>query len=121
MVLLVAGEMLTFDSLSDGFISLLNTMKIDDDSDTVETDSVILMISNRYYSSLRRKRDKQIETTKYGRARIRSTVRVYMAFKQVYDNQNIVFLESQLNNAADMFRREVITLLGKKHFETLTQ
>jgi len=113
MVPLVTGELPTFDGLSDGFKSLLNTMKIDEVSDTVKADCIILMIGNRYYSSLKRKRDKQIETTKYVRARLRLTARVYMAFKHVYDNQNHIFLESPLNNAADMFRREVITLLSK--------
>lgn len=113
MVTLVTDDMPTFDGLSEGFKSLLNTMHQDDVSDHIKVDPIILMIGNRFFGSLERKRDKKLETTKYVRARLRLTARVYLAFLDVYKSQNQIKLEDEKENAADMFRREVITFLGE--------
>lgn len=113
MLSLATEEIPTFDELSDGFKSLLNTMHQDLVSDHIKNDPVILMIGNRFYGSLKRKKDKKLETTKYVRARLRLTARVYLSFLDIYQNQHQISLEDQKNNSSDMFRREVITLLGE--------
>lgn len=102
-----------YDSISDGFKSLLNTLRLDDIADIVKTDDVILMIGNRFYNSLKRKQDKRTEYTKYVRSRIRLTARIYKAFKTRYDRQTGVILDCKENNSADIFRRETITILAE--------
>ena len=99
-------------SLSPGFSELLNTLHLDDISDKIKSDEILLMIGNRYYSSLKRKRDKKIETTKYVRARLRLTARVLVMFERRMKNKNFK-LDNPENNLADMFRRETITILGE--------
>ena len=118
---LVTEDIRVFDNYSDGFKSLLNSMKIDEVSDTVKEDSILLMIGSRFHSSLKRKRDKKIETTKYVRSRLRLTARLYITYKEIYGNQKELVLENPMNNTADMFRREVITLLGKFHLKSFVK
>ena len=47
------------------------------------------------------------------RAQMRLIARVYLTFKEIYGSQNEVVLTDVQNNAADMFRRETITILGR--------
>lgn len=96
--------------LSSGFSELLNTLRIDDVSDTIKGDKILLMIGNRYFNSLKRKKDKKLETCRYVRSRLRLTARVYITFKSKMSN---IVLDNLENNLADMFRRETITILGK--------
>ena len=60
---------------------------------------------------LKRKKDKKIESRRSVRARMRLTARLYLAFREEYGKQSTVMTD-KLDNAADMFRREVITILG---------
>ena len=96
-----------------GFRNLLNTLHQDKVGDYIKTDKIILMIGNRSFSALKRKKDKKTETSKYVRARMRLTARIYMAFRDEYAKQRDIKLEEKLNNAADIYRREVITVLGR--------
>ena len=96
-----------------GFRNLLNTLHQDKVGDYIKTDKIILMIGNRSFSALKRKKDKKTETSKYVRARMRLTARIYMAFRDEYAKQKDIKLEEKLNNAADIYRREVITVLGR--------
>ena len=101
------------EKFSNAFKSLLNTLRLDKVGDCIKSDEIILMIGNRSFNSLKRKKDKKEETSKYVRARMRLTARVLIAFKNVYDNQTEVKIEHKLENAADIFRRETIIILGE--------
>ena len=46
--------------LSSGFSELLNTLRIDEVSDATKGDKILLMIGNRYFNSLKRKKDKKL-------------------------------------------------------------
>ncbi|XP_065681295.1 uncharacterized protein LOC124817083 [Hydra vulgaris] len=71
------------------------------------------MIGSRSYSALKRKKDKVSETKKLVRSRMRLTARLYLSFKSIYNNQKAVKLDNILNNAADKYCREVITIVGE--------
>ena len=71
------------------------------------------MIGARSYASLKRKKDKVTETKRSVRARMRLLARIYICFQNVYKNQAEIQLQEPSNNSADMYRREVILLLGK--------
>ena len=101
------------EKFSNAFKSLLNTLRLDKVGDCIKSDEIILMIGNRSFNCLKRKKDKKEETSKYVRARMHLTARVLIAFKNVYDNQTEVKIEHKLENAADIFRRETIIILGE--------
>lgn len=71
------------------------------------------MIGSRSFSSLKRKKDKVTETRKSVRVRMRLSARLYLAFREAYSKQSTVLLTNTTNNAGDMYRREVITILGE--------
>ena len=100
------------ENYSSSFISLLNTLCLDDVGNYVKSDKIILMIGSRSFDALKRKKDKKTETTKSVRARMRLTARLYLQFCDLYKKQNEVVLTDELNNAADMYRRETIAILG---------
>ena len=101
------------EKFSNAFKSLLNTLRLDEVGDCIKSDEIILMIGNRSFNSLKRKKDKKEQTSKYVQARMRLTARVLIGFKNVYDNQTAVKLDHKLENAADIFRRETIIILGE--------
>lgn len=98
--------------LPEGFKKLLNTLHLDIVSDKIKNDVIILMIGCRYFKSLERKKDKQLETTKYVRSRLRLTARLYITYEENLRKNSFV-LEDPENNSADLFRREAITILGE--------
>nr|XP_047142833.1 uncharacterized protein LOC124817083 [Hydra vulgaris] len=98
---------------SNDFVNLLNTLQLDDIGNYIKTDKIILMIGSRSYSALKRKKDKVSETKKLVRSRMRLTARLYLSFKSIYNNQKAVKLDNILNNAADKYCREVITIVGE--------
>ena len=102
------------EKFSNVFKNPLNTLRLDKFGDCIESDKIILMIGNRSLNSLKRKKDKKEETSKYARARMRLTARVLIALKNVYDNQTEVKLEHKLENAGDIFRCETIIILGEE-------
>ena len=101
------------DNLSLGFTKLLNTLKLDEVSETIKADEILLMIGSRYFNTLRRKKDKQLEAAKYVRARLRLSARIYLSFKNQIERQNFVLDITFKGNLSDMFRRETITILGE--------
>lgn len=103
----------TFEIFSDEFKAVLNSLRLDVIGDYVKTDDIILMIGNRSFLSIKKKQDKQMETTKYVRARMRLTARIYLAFRSIYSQQSAIKLENEEGNSADIFRRETITILGE--------
>lgn len=98
--------------LPEGFKKLLNTLHLDIVSDKIKNDVIILMIGCRYFKSLKKKKDKQLETTKYVRSRLRLTARLYITYEENLRKNSFV-LEDRENNSADLFRREAITILGE--------
>jgi len=44
---------------------------------------------------------------------MRLTGRVYLCFRKLYSEQSDVSLNDAMNNAGDMYQREVITILGQ--------
>ena len=95
------------------FKDLLSTLLLDEVGNYIKTDEIILMFGERSFNSLKRKKDKVVECKKYVRARMRLTGRVYLCFRKLYSEQSDVSLNDAMNNAGDMYRREVITILGQ--------
>ena len=85
----------------------------DECSDLVKADSIILMVGLRTFNSLRRKKDKVVEGRKRVRNMMRQMATIYMKFLKVYSEQNEVKLTEILNNAADMYRKETVLILGR--------
>ena len=71
------------------------------------------MFGARSFSALKRKKDKVHETRKYVRGRMRLVARVYLAFREVYSQQKEIHPNDTLNNAADIYRRDTISILAK--------
>ena len=103
----------TVEEFSDDFKSLLNTLQLDEIGNYVKSDQIVLMIGARSFGSLRRKKDKVMEAKKSVRARMRLIARIYLAFREVYGAQSAIKLTDECKNAADIFRRETITILGR--------
>ena len=101
------------ENLSAGFAKLLNTLKLDEVSETIKKDEILIMIGTRYFNTLRKKKDKEIEATKYVRSRLRLSARVYLSFKNQIECQNVTLDSTFSRNLSDMFRRETITILGE--------
>ena len=106
-------EMEVVDNLNLEFKGLLNTLHVDDVSNYIKQDEIILMIGSRAFNSLRRKRDKIVGSKKTVRAQMRLMARVYLSFRDTYSKQNTLKLKDSENNVSDMFRREVIQILGE--------
>ena len=70
------------------------------------------MIGNRSFSVVKIKKDKKTETSKFARVHMQLTARINMAFRDEYAKQRDIKLEEKLNNAADIYCHEVITVLG---------
>ena len=47
-------------NLTAGFKELLNSLKLDEVSDTIKQDEVLIMIGTRYYNSLRKKKTRNL-------------------------------------------------------------
>lgn len=107
---MVTVEAKHIEKLDDGFKSLLNTLHIDEISNQIKDDEIILMLGNR---AKKRRKNKKVETTNYVRSKMRLTARLYLTFNQMYIQQSDVLIREKQENAADMFRRETITILGK--------
>ena len=74
MIPLVALESTTIlNELSEDFKKVLATLHLDSVGNFVKTDEIILMIGNRYFSALKRKKGKKAEGIKYVRSRIEYT------------------------------------------------
>ena len=113
MLPMVSMENHFFDNYEDDFKELLNSMHMDHVADTAKTDEIILMIGRRFFNSIKRKKDKKTECLKYVRSRMRLTARLYLSFKTVLGTESENRPAGLQNNAADMFRRETITLFGE--------
>ena len=113
MPLVSVSSSLSIDNYSDGFKSLLNTLRLDEVGDYIKTDKIVLMIGARSFGALKRRKDKITETLKSVRARMRLVARIYLSFREIYCKQLEVRLANQMNDASDMYRREVILILGQ--------
>ena len=60
-------------ALPKDFQELLSTLRIDEVSDMIKSDQIILMIGKRSHYGLRRKKDKIVESKKTVRSRMRLT------------------------------------------------
>ena len=101
----------SFENYPDGFKELLSDLQQDDTGNCVKTDSIILMLGFRSYTSLKRRKGKVIESRKTVRTRMRLLARVYLKFKSFYTQQSEVRLTDVLNNARDVYRRETTHVL----------
>ena len=101
------------EAFSDGFKVLLNTLRNDDIGSYIKTDSIILVIGERSFAALRRKKDKIVQCQRTVRSRMRIMARLYLNFIKKYNDQSNVILNNMHSNAADMYRRETITILGQ--------
>ena len=95
------------------FKELLNYLPLDEVGNYIKTDPIILMIGERLFKAHNKKKNKEIETRGFVRGRMRLTARLYLSFRNVYENQNEVKLNDGQNDASDMFRRELITVLDR--------
>ena len=100
------------ESYSNDFKSLLNTLRLDEVGNYIKTDSIVLMIGSISFTALQRKKDKVVETKKLVRARMRLIARLYLVILEFYKKQSDVKIINPTNNAADLYSRESISLLG---------
>ena len=102
-----------FDNCSSDFKELLNTIQLDEVGNYVKSDRIILMFGWRSFNPLRKKKDKAVEGRKTVRTQMRLVARLYLAFCNLYNSQTDVQLVEPMNNAADIYRRETILILGR--------
>ena len=102
-----------FDNCSSDFKELLNTIQLDEVGNYVKSDRIILMLRWRSFNPLRRKKDKAVEGRKTVRTQMRLVARLYLDFCNLYNSQTDVQLVEPMNNAADIYRRETILILGR--------
>ena len=70
-----------------------------------------MKIGSRFFDTVRKRKDKEVETASSVRNKMRQLTRLYLAFKDELDKQTGQ-LEDSLGNSADMFRRETTVVLG---------
>ena len=100
------------DKYCDEFKELLSKLLLDEIGDYVKTDEIILMIGARSFGAMKRKKDKIVEGKRTVRSRMRLLARIYLCFREFYNDQTEVILTDPLNNAGDVYRREAIGILG---------
>ena len=71
--------------------------------DYVKTDEIILMIRARLFGAMKRKKDKFVEGKRTVRSRMRLLGRIYLYFREFYNDQTEVTLTDPLNNAGDVY------------------
>ena len=71
------------------------------------------MLGWRSFNPLRKKKDKAVEGRKTVRTQMRLVARLYLAFCDLYNSQTDVQFVEPMNNAADIYRRETILILGR--------
>ena len=102
-----------YNDLDDNFKALLDGLRLDKVGNYVKGDPIILMIGVRSFECLKKKKDKMVETKRTVRARMRILARIYLTYQPYYSEQSEVSLTEVCGNVADMFHRDVITILGK--------
>ena len=104
---------ISIENSDDDFKNLLNSLQLDTVGDYIKTDPIVLMIGARTFAASKRKKDKVTETRRTTRSRMRLTTRLYLCFREICKNQSEITLPDTLGNAADMYRRKTISLLGR--------
>ena len=102
-----------FDNCSSDFKELLNTIQLDEVENYVKSDKIILMLGWRSFNPLRKKKDKAAEGRKTVRTQVYLVAQLYLAFCNLYNSQTDVQLVETMNNAAAIYRREKILILGR--------
>ena len=102
-----------FETYPKEFIELLNSLQLDEVCNYVKQDEIILMIGHRFFGGTKRKKGKIVGTAKTVRTRMRLTTRLYLSFREFYSKQSAITQTHAQGNAADMYRRESITILGE--------
>ena len=102
----------SFDQYSAGFKNLLNTLHLDSVGNFAKSDPIVLMVGARSHAAIKRKQDKVNECMRTVRSRMRLMSRVYLSYREVYQNQSHTVVEDLSNGSSDMFRREGITILA---------
>ena len=100
------------DKYCNEFKELLSKLLLDEIGDYVKTDEIILMIGARSFGAMKRKKDKIVEGKRTVRSRMPLLPRIYLCFREFYNDQTEVILTDPLNNAGDVYRREAIGILG---------
>ena len=101
------------EKLTQAFKELLNSLRLDEVGNYIKTDPITLVIGERMFKAHNKKKDKGIERRGFVRGCVRLTARLYLSFCNVYENQSEVKLNDGQNNASDMFRRKLITVLDR--------
>lgn len=102
-----------FDYCSSDFKELLKTVQLDEVGYYVKSDRIILMLGWRLLNPLRKKKNNAVDGRKTVRTQMRLVARLYLAFRNLYNSQTDVQLVESMNNAADIYRRETILILGR--------
>lgn len=97
---------------SEGFKSLLNTLHLDLVGNFAKSDPIILMVGARSHTAIKRKQDKVNENMRTVRSRMRLMSRVYLAYREIYQDQSNVVIQDLSNDSSDMYRREGISILA---------
>ena len=110
MVSLRSGIIL--ENTDDAFKDLLKTLQLDIVGNYIKTDAIILMIVASMFAALKRKKEKATETRRTTRSLIRLITRLRLCFREICKKQSEITLPDTLDNAAGMYGRKTISLLG---------
>ena len=104
---------ISLENTDDDFKDLPNTLQLGTVGDYIKTDPIILMIGARKFAASKRKKDNVTERKRTTRSRKRLTTRLHLCFREICKNQSEITLPDTLDNAANMYRRKTISLLGR--------
>ena len=86
----------SFDEFSNGFKSLLNTLHLDVIGNLAKSDPIVLMVSARTHTAIKRKKDKIFGNITMVRSRMRLMSRVYLTYRDAYCGQSSIVIENKL-------------------------
>ena len=79
----------------------------------VKTDCIVFLTGTNPFSVTIRKKDKKIKTKKSNKGKKILLVRISLQYRKNHKEKSGIQMANVLRNAADMYRRETITILWK--------